>query len=372
MLYGVELAKAIAAQLEGVVVLQIPPWPSRTPTAPAALATVRGQAWHVLAVVDTWSMLVAPPPALAGRFARRCEWSRERPSDAAKLAERLRAFAASWWEERPDDVGAMDVAGAITHALAALGDARGAFGNIVYANPGRAEGAEHATACGIGRADVDAGPRSPGLVQVLTEREAISVTLTDATGQCATTQLRTVGELAAALPGFVTTVRAADDASASFRARVKRLGPVAVDVTARLGGDWQIHPPFEVRLNEPPMLVCDDGERIFRLVARERALVEVGGAQFAPDGPELAAALAKDAQIVRVGRLKEGRKYRVTRPLQGVPVGAIVVFREVHEEKPRGDDVWVFDIEGGGAFSLSSHDDGVLVDALADHLVRVD
>lgn len=122
--------------------------------------------------------VVAPPPALV-RLAHRCEWSAAGP-DADALAKNLAELAARWWSEVPDAVGALDVAGAITHAAtAALGGARGVFGNHVYGDPGRG-GAEVTARVGIGRER--SSPRWPELADVFADGDAIAVSLADAGG----------------------------------------------------------------------------------------------------------------------------------------------------------------------------------------------
>ena len=113
VLHGTELAQRIiehivhAQAAERALVLQMPGWDSRTPSTPAAVAVMRGNYFHILAVVDTWNVLPSPPPSLA-RFAKEIRWSYEGGDDVA-IAAALGELSKTWWAEAADDVGTIEI-----------------------------------------------------------------------------------------------------------------------------------------------------------------------------------------------------------------------------------------------------------------------
>ena len=387
MLHGLELAQKIVARLaeanvaERALVLQMPGWSSRTSTVPFAVAVTRGPLFHILGAVEVWKVIVAPPPTLA-RFARPIEWTDE-GADETVVGDALVALARAWWSEAPEELGAFDVAGSITRALTdALTDALGTFGNAPYTEHARGV-TEGLAGCGIGRNGAE--PRWPELVDVRAQPRAISVTLTLSNGTQQTSELSTVGDLAAALPDIITRLRATDDACAAWLANLAALRTSAESLCAVLPGTWTVTSPFEIELINSPRAVMRaaaqvGGEIGIHVVARgpgESASIAVGQQTFdlLQEGyVAIAAAVAIESCVVRAGRLVEGASYRVTRAFGGASPADVLVFRGVAEVRPSGADMYVFSSEGPHATSVSLRsdvvEDSAVLDSLADHLAR--
>jgi hypothetical protein len=263
----------------------------------------------------------------------------------------------------------MDVAGALTHRVATLDPTPGAFGNYVYEQP--APGLEGVSSrATLGRADRDAGPRSPTLADVFTEGDHVRVLLLDAHGATTTTTLlRTTEHLAAALPRVFDLMSGADDAAVRWRATVGRLAPVAAGLTARLGPGWSITAPFEVDLARRPWVDCARVDHHLRVVGPEPLAVEIGSQSLPVDSADIEAALRRDAAMVRPSRLLPGLRYRVRQAFGGAHAGEVIAFVENVEVRHPGGDAYVFHVVGRQhVITLSDSDDARILGALHDWL----
>lgn len=387
MLHGLALAEALLPRLRSdpadrALALQLPPWTTRTPGTLFAVALQRGAILHLLAIVDTWNLTCSPPPALRARFAARWEWSNEGPTVDA-IAETIAALGRAWLDEAPDEVGVLDVLGALTHSGGgALGERRGPWGNLVSAaHTATDRNGLHGE---LGRVRTD--PQWPVLASVATHAEGIAIGIRDAPSPIV---LRTATELVAKLPAITEALRVSDDACANAAVRQLELRAAAEQVgklVAPLAGTWSASVPYLLDVGAPSVSLTSaapiGGTATIRFTARgERAIaIDVGSVNVQADHagsiealvPSLREAFTREATTLRSWRLVAGERYRVKRALRHLPLGAIVQFREVYEVKPSGADHWAFE-SVAGALVLASDDasDVAILETLDDYLAPV-
>lgn len=351
--------------------LQLPPWPTRSPGSLVAVALQRGAILHLLAIVDTWSLTSSPPLSLRDRFAEEWRWSKEGPV-IETIAEKLAELGRAWFAEVPDEVGVLDVLGAVTHSGGgALGSRRGPWGNLVHGN----------LAGDFGRVRSD--PQWPTLAHVTTHAEGVAIAIPAAPNPIV---VRTATELGAQLPAITELMRAADDACASATLRQLELRAAAERLRAAippLAGTWSPSVPYMLDVAAPSVTITSGapigGTASIRLTGRGERGVTIDVGSFVHEAadvgavdalvPKLHEAYGREAHVLRSWRLVSGRSYRVKRDLRHLSPGSVVEFREVYEVKPSGADHWAF-VSAAGALTLASDDaaDVAILDALDDYL----
>lgn len=311
-----ELMRRLVTTSQQVLMLQLPAYAARTPARPVGIGVVRGSAWHILCAVDTWSVIVTPPPALA-KYGRRWVWHEPGGAPIDALAVSLAALADDWWSKRPDAVGALDVAGAITHAAnVGLHHARGGIGNIVYGDPGR-HGAELVGRVGVGRDRRE--PLWPFLADVFARESAILV-------QMPGRDLEVTGmqQLARDMPSIIEHLGTADDECDRWLGKLTALRTFIADWVAKNpppveNSEWTTWPSSEIKLTESPTVglyaKAFNAERFYvsATPATDGAALTIGTESFtinATNAGAIAKAIEHAAREARDPEMSDWERYR--------------------------------------------------------------
>lgn len=311
-----ELMHRLVTASQQVLMLQLPAYAARTPARPVGIAIVRGSVWHILCAVDAWSVIVTPPPALA-KYGRRWTWHKPGTEPLDALAVSLAALADDWWSKAPDAVGALDVAGSITHASnVGLHHGRGGIGNIVYGDPGR-HGAEQIGRVGVGRDRRD--PMWPYLADVYSGDAAILVRMPGRDLEITDTQ-----QLAREMPSIIEYLNTIDDDCDRWLAKLTALRTFMAAWTAKHPppverSEWTMWPSSEIKLTESPTVGLSakaysaDMFYVSATPAADGAALTIGTESFTIDATNTDAiktAIERAAREARDPEMTDWERYR--------------------------------------------------------------
>jgi hypothetical protein len=181
-------------------------------------------------------------------------------------------------------------------------------------------------------------------------------------------------ELAAALDGIATEVRAALDARAAWRARPFSDVLVGHRLVEALGADrWTLHAHEDFPFTRSVHVSEREAAGEHTETVRERdGIVEVCGrklssvAELAAALPELVAAIRVNATRLRPAYLRAGVRYRVLRAFKGVALGERVTFADAEHSPRDGGTRWFF--EGGVELYSEDPGDSEILGALHEYL----
>jgi len=311
-----KLMHRLVTASQQVLMLQLPAYAARTPARPVGIGVVRGSAWHILCAVDTGSVIVTPPPALA-KYGRRWGWREPAGEPLDALAESLGALADDWWSKVPNTVGSLDVAGSITHAAnVGLHHGRGGIGNIVYSDPGR-HGAEETARVGIGRDRRD--PLWPYLADVYAQEASILVQMPGRSVEIADVQ-----QLARDMPSIIEHLSRVDDECEQWLAKLTALRPLVTEwVTANPppveNTEWTVWASSEIKPGESPAIglyaKAFSAERFYVTAtpAADGAALTIGGDTLtvnAANAERIKAAIEREARDARDPEMSDWERYR--------------------------------------------------------------